>query len=221
MKTFFSRHLGLKLSSLALAYIIWAWVSSRSPGERLVNVNLDLRDTSETVVLDYAPKQIRVRLEGDQTVINRINDGDLIARPALPRVSAPLRRQLQILPEDVKGIPRWGVNLVVVDEEISVSLEPILSKALPVFAHLVGEPPAGFLKNQMKVDPEVVVVRGPSSRLGSLTHITTRDIDLRNQRSTFASRVGLVPPDRHCQFEPETVRVVVTIEEVAPEAEEQ
>lgn len=215
MKAFFSRHLTLKLMSLVMAYVVWAWVSSRSPGVRVVNINVDLRDTPDTVVQDFTPKQVRGRLEGDQTVINRITDGDLIARPAVPRVEGPIKRALQILPEDVKGLPRWGVNLVITEGEINASLEPIQSKALPVFTLLSGEPPVGYVKTRLAVDPQAVVVRGPASRVQALTHITTKEIDIRAQRRSFSSRVGLVLPDRHCQVEPETVRVTVDIAETS------
>lgn len=214
MKAFFSRHLTLKLMSLVMAYVVWAWVSSRSPGVRVVNINVDLRDTPDTVVQDFTPKQVRGRLEGDQTVINRITDGTRFRHVYRFQRGGPDQR-LKILPEDVKGLPRWGVNLVITEggDQRFAGTDPVQG---PAGLHpFVREPPVGYVKTRLAVDPQAVVVRGPASRVQALTHITTREIDIRAQRRSFSSRVGLVLPDRHCQVEPETVRVTVDIAETS------
>lgn len=205
------QNLGLKVFSLALAYLIWAWVVGRAPLVRFEQIPIDLQAPPGVVVLEYSPATVTVRLQGDPGVVRRISGADAVARVRVPRVDGRVTKSLTVQPENVVGIPS-GIDVQVRDPQVEAVLEGALVKSLKVVPRTSGRVPFGYRLVRLQSDPPAVTVRGPVSTLRSLETVATDEIDLTGRSLPFTARVTLTRAEAHLAFEPDSVRVAVDIQ---------
>ena len=78
------RNPGLKLASLVIAYVLWAWAVGQGPAIRQFAVPLQVQPPSDDfLVIDVRPSEVRVRVEGDPTTVRGIEAGEVYARHPL------------------------------------------------------------------------------------------------------------------------------------------
>jgi len=205
------QNLGLKLVSIGLAYLVWAWVVGRAPLVRFEQIPVDLQAPSGVVVLEFSPATVTVRLQGDPGVVRRINGADVVARIRVPRVDGRATKTLTIEPENVDGLPS-GVDVQVREPQVKAVLESALVKTVRVTPRTTGKVPFGYRVAQLQTDPGVVSVRGPVSAVRPLQTIVTDEIDLTGHSLPFTARATLARSEPHLSFDPEAVRVSIDIQ---------
>ena len=205
------QNLGLKLVSIGLAYLVWAWVVGRAPLVRFEQIPVDLQAPSGVVVLEFSPATVTVRLQGDPGVVRRINGADVVARIRVPRVDGRATKTLTIEPENVDGLPS-GVDVQVREPQVKALLESALVKTVRVTPRTTGKVPFGYRVAQLQADPGVVSVRGPVSAVRPLQTIVTDEIDLTGHSLPFTARATLARSEPHLSFDPEAVRVSIDIQ---------
>ena len=207
----FGQNLGLKLVSLLMAYLVWAWVVGRAPLVRFEQIPVDLQAPSGVVVLEFSPATVTVRLQGDPGVVRRINSADVVARLRVPRVDGRATRTLTIEPENVDGLPS-GVDVQIRDPQVKAVLESAMVKTVRVTPRTSGKVPFGYRVAQLQADPGVVTVRGPVSAVRPLQSVATDEIELSGHSLPFTARATLARSEPHLSFEPEVVRVSIDIQ---------
>ena len=205
------QNLGLKLVSIGLAYLVWAWVVGRAPLVRFEQIPVDLQAPSGVVVLEFSPATVTVRLQGDPGVVRRINGADVVARIRVPRVDGRATKTLTIEPENVDGLPS-GVDVQVREPQVKAVLESAMVKTVRVTPRTTGKVPFGYRVAQLQADPGVVSVRGPVSAVRPLQTIVTDEIDLTGHSLPFTARATLARSEPHLSFDPEAVRVSIDIQ---------
>ena len=205
------QNLGLKLVSIGLAYLVWAWVVGRAPLVRFEQIPVDLQAPSGVVVLEFSPATVTVRLQGDPGVVRRINGADVVARIRVPRVDGRATKTLTIEPENVDGLPS-GVDVQVREPQVKAVLESALVKTVRVTPRTTGKVPFGYRVAQLQADPGVVSVRGPVSTVRPLQTMVTDEIDLTGHSLPFTARATLARSEPHLSFDPEAVRVSIDIQ---------
>ena len=211
LRRVFGQNLGLKLVSIGLAYLVWAWVVGRAPLVRFEQIPVDLQAPSGVVVLEFSPATVTVRLQGDPGVVRRINSADIVARIRVPRVDGRATKALTIEPENVDGLPS-GVDVQVREPQVKAVLESALVKTVRVTPRTTGKVPFGYRLAQLQADPGVVAVRGPVSAVRPLQTIVTDEIELTGHSLPFTARATLARSEPHLTFDPETVRVSIDIQ---------
>ncbi len=205
------QNLGLKLVSLGLAYLVWAWVVGRAPLVRFEQIPIDLQAPSGVVVLEFSPATVTVRLQGDPGVVRRINSADVVARIRAPRVDGRATKTLTIEPENVVGLPS-GVDVQLREPQVKAVLESALVKTVRVIPRTTGRVPFGYRVVQLQSDPGVVTVRGPVSAVRPLQTVATEEIELAGHSLPFTARSTLARTESHLTFDPEAVRVSIDIQ---------
>jgi len=205
------QNLGLKLVSIGLAYLVWAWVVGRAPLVRFEQIPVDLQAPSGVVVLEFSPATVTVRLQGDPGVVRRINGADVVARIRVPRVDGRATKTLTIEPENVDGLPS-GVDVQVREPQVKAVLESAMVKTVRVTPRTTGKVPFGYRVAQLQADPGVVSVRGPVSTVRPLQTMVTDEIDLTGHSLPFTARATLARSEPHLTFDPEAVRVSIDIQ---------
>jgi YbbR domain-containing protein len=108
--------------------------------------------------------------------------------------------------------------LEVVPSTVSVRLEEIQERTVPVKVNLVGNVPFGYVYHAPKVDPEVVAVSGPASLVQS---VQAASVDVRLDGITVEVDSAFHPeavdsagnPVRNVQLNPQTVNVQLPVEQ--------
>jgi YbbR domain-containing protein len=211
LRRIFGQHLVLKLASLLMAYLVWAWVVGRAPLVRFEQIPVDLQAPAGVVVLEFSPATVTVRLQGDPGVVRRINSADVVARMRVPRVDGRATKTLTIEPENVNGLPS-GVDVQVRDPQVKAVLESAMVRTVRVNPRTAGKVPFGYRVAQIQTDPGVVTVRGPASVVRPMQTVATDEIDLAGHSLPFTARAPLARSESHLTFEPEAVRVSIDIQ---------
>ena len=205
------RHWGLKVVSLALATLIWIGVASESISEIVVEVPLEYRNVPlQSEILGDGTNTVEVRLRGPSRFIREIGSADIsstidVQKLGTGETEVPLTAQNVSAPV---GIEVLGVS----PPRIRVTVEPTVTKAVPVAPTISGFPALGFLVTGSSVDPPSVTVQGPASRVQSLQRIQTTTIDVSEKRESIRVTTQLDPDDPYLRIThigPVTVQVAI------------
>ena len=215
MRGLFRRNVGLKLVSLVLAFVTWVIVVGRSPGVRFVNAPVEFLAPEGLTVVDYSPREVRVRLQGDAPVLDRLSEQNVYARVQVEAGLRPNRPQkIAVQDREILGVPS-GVSKEIVTPALTVILERKLTKTVPVRVRITGSPPQGYRVAQATAEPQSVEVSGPDASIRAVDQIWTEPVDPKSHKRAFTAQTDLIrPPDALVTLKPDSVRVSVLIDEV-------
>jgi YbbR domain-containing protein len=181
----------MKLVALAITLALWLGVTglSKSATLRLTAIPLDVRYSNNIEVTNTPTTTINFVISGDSRKVSQIRAGDLAATIDISEV-APGDRVIPLTPETVYVFPLPpGVKVEeIVPRTLSVRIETVELKEVPVAAETSGKLPAGFEIYDTVITPPKVSVRGPSSFIRSLQSVPTERIDLAGRTIDFSSR---------------------------------
>jgi YbbR domain-containing protein len=211
-----TRNLGLKFLSLVIAFGLWSFVNfGERDTEQSLKVPLELRNIPAHLMIT-SPRIdfVDLRVTGPRTLLGRIDKTRLTvgldlsgvrAGPAVFRVAA-----------EALNLPR-GVKVVRLNpSQVTLELERVGHKTVPVHVRLVGRPPPDLLVADTKVSPETVQVTGPASDVEEVHAVNTEAIDI--SKATAGTIERELPVDSlgdYISSSAERVAVQVHIEEVA------
>lgn len=76
--------------------------------------------------------------------------------------------------------------------EVTVSLERVAERSLPVVANIAGAPEKGYALSQYTITPPVVRLRGPRTVVENTTSVLTEEISLDGITGDYKTRIGLL-----------------------------
>jgi len=213
-----THNLPLKLLALTISVGLWAFVNfGERDTEEAIKVPVELRQIPAALMITSARvDSVDVRVVGPRTLLGRIDHNQLslpldlsgaLAGPAVFTVNV-----------DRFNLPR-GVRVVrVTPAQITITLERIGRKVVPVELRLEGEPPEDFEISSATVVPAAVEIAGPESLVDPIETVGT-DILLLDAASRAAIRreLPIEPLGEYVTPKPSTVAVDVVIEEVVVE----
>jgi len=216
----FTRDVGLKLISLAVAFGLWAFVNaSERDTEQALQVPLELRDIPAAMMItsprvDFAD----VRVSGPRTLLSRIDRKRLM----IPLDLAGLRPGPAVfrVTADALNLPR-GVKVVrITPAQISIDIERMVRRTMPVRLQLAGKLPAGLRVVDSRVSPDTVEVLGPASAVEDITSPETEPLDLSHIGPGKIERELALPSvSEYVSFSAQRVAAQVQISEVEVERE--
>ena len=109
--------------------------------------------------------------------------------------------------------------LEVTPNEISIVLERIITRTLPIHVQVIGEPALGYEASKPMSSYSSVSVQGPETLVNTVTDVVV-SMDLRGQRETLEQSFALRPTDIGGQtisglrLEPSTVQVKIEVEQL-------
>jgi YbbR domain-containing protein len=205
------RHLGLKLTALALGTLLWFTVSGNQIERRVpVPVSYSNVPSGFEMTGDQAD-EATVHVRGEDSLVAGLAPGDL--RVIVDLKDAHTGSNLLPLQTSHVVVP-LGVEVLQVDPgAVMVTLEPTGRLDAPVVPTVEGQPAPGFEVKQVIVEPPTVAVFGPESRLRYPVSVVTERVSVDGRRSTVVQDVNVAVVDAQLRLrKPGTVRVTVRIE---------
>ena len=181
----------MKSIALAITLALWFGVNGlHTPTvERLKDITLKLRISNNLEITNDPVKEVDLVVRGDTRKIDQIPK-DLEVSVELADVQ-PGDRTIELTPDtvNIKDLPT-GVKLEEIQpSRISITLEPVEKREVPVKVATLNNLPEGFeMYREPAAVPNKVVVRGPASYVNSLDFISTDRIDLRGKKEDFATQ---------------------------------
>lgn len=196
------RHnLGLKLAALAGAVALWTFVATRPTLERAVEA--ELRYANVPHDLELNPDQVdrvTVVLSGGRSRLDELAARTLGAEVDLSHAPGPGERTFTITEESL-ALPQ-GVRFVrAIPSQLRLQLEARVRRQLEVQPSFVGVAANGYALDFYTVDPPMLTVVGPESRVNLLGQVTTDRIDLSRVAGEKTFHAAAYVSDPYVRFE--------------------
>lgn len=211
-----TRNLSLKLLSLLIAFGLWSFVNfGERDTEDTLKVPLELRNIPPQLMIT-SPRNdfVDVRVVGPRTLLGRV-DRNRLALPLDLNGVKPGPAVFRVGAEAL-ALPR-GVRVVRINPaQVTIELERVSHKTIPVRLRLVGKPPADLQVVDTKVSPEMVQVSGPASDIENVSVVPTQAIDISKLSvGTIERELPLEAAGDYVSFSASRVAIQVRIEEVS------
>lgn len=194
------RNIGRNLRSLFWALVLGlaVWVAAVTAADPDVlriypsPVNLEIAGQSPGLVITgELPKEVRVTIRAPQSVWNQ-----LTARPESVRAILDLSgvgAGAHVVTVRIQSDARPVRIVTVAPAAIPLTLEPRVSRTMPLESTLIGKPAIGYQAGDLTVDPREVVVSGPQSLVSRAAHarIVLNVADLRDSIDQETSIVAV------------------------------
>lgn len=211
-------NLGLAGLALLISVALWILVVNDQNPERVatpdIAITVEITKVPPGLVLMNTLEPVRFGIQAPSDKWTGLSASSFRATVDLSRLSPGIHA---VPVEAEASDPRVSV-LEVIPSTVSVRLEEVQERTVPVKVNLVGNVPFGYIYGTPKVDPQVVVVSGPSSLVQS---VETASVDVRLDGITVQIDTAFHPNPvdssgntvRNVQMNPQTVTVQLPIQQ--------
>ena len=214
---FLRRNLGLKVISLILAISLWAYVKYTSTpyasmtSEAKISVPVSVEDKPDNLVAIDVPERVSVTVKGAPERLSKLKPSHFRATINLSDKKAGLHNQpvVVIPPPEVKVI---GIN----PYKISLQLDPLEKRLVPVKIETTGSVSSGFILGRMSAKPENLLLSGAKSIISRVKEVqAVCDID--GAETDLVQRVSVDVVDENgkildgLKVEPPRVRATINV----------
>jgi YbbR domain-containing protein len=207
-------NLGLKVSALLLAVLVYLNVATDRTGTMLVTFPLDFVDLPDSLSLSGpAPAVVQAELRGTlkQLIALRVKEPSL----RIPMSAAePGHFVRSLVPSDLP-LPAGGpisVENLVGPKVIEVDVDRRATRDVPVAVRVAGSPATGFeYSGHATVQPARVQVTGPRGVVEGIDSLRVGDVRLDGHRDTLRAVVPVGGLPERCSADPTSVQVQLAI----------
>ncbi len=213
IKKFLLRNLSLKIASLFLAIILCFYVAGEQKDELEKRAILDIEPPAGMIISNRSTDKINILFRGPKNKLNLVSP-DITIRYKIKNIEKAGKYSFTI---PIKGIEvPSGVKIASVKPSIvAVKLDKLISKWLPIKVNIKGEAAEGYrvVKDKIRFNPNISLVKGPEKLLENLEFIYTSPIEVTGYIRSFTQRVSLQPFVKGQLPSLDTIEVDIPIEE--------
>jgi len=199
----------LKLVALVLAAMLWMAVANEASSEIGLEVPLEYRNIPPQLeITGDMPNTVQVRLRGSSNVIKEITARDVSTIIDLSKMVHG-EKIVPLSPQNVQA--PFGAEVIrVTPSSVRFYLERTITKAVPVMPTVV--PPDSYEIAKILVNPSIVEIEGPESRVNALSYIATIAIRLDRKQTRVEQTADLDVGDPQIRLKhPSPVNVKIEI----------
>ena len=183
---------GLKLTSILLAFALWLMVRG-GQGERVLTVPLTVQIPRDMEIVNDRPSVVEITAQGTLPGLSG-SQPDLIYNIDLQSADEG-EHTVPLTPGGVRVGPGTGLRVVRVSPaRLTLVLERVISKDVPIRVTVNGKPAQNFEIYKMTFRPEIVSITGPKSSVNAIQEVSTDPIPIANQSRSFDARVNFNIP---------------------------
>jgi YbbR domain-containing protein len=177
IKTIFTNDLGIKISSIFIAVVIWGWVQNTQITTTTARVKIDYIWPNELVRVEDSIQSIILTAEGPQGRISMMDSVDLRLRVDISDGVEGIN-PIDFSSRSIENLPQ-GVEIVRISPPlIEVELDKPMTREVPVVANLVGSINDAWEITSTEIMPSSVTISGPQSRIKNIVSIQTDPISV-------------------------------------------
>ena len=181
---------GFKLLSLFFAIFLWYFVAGEDKIDTNVFIPVELVNLPrDLVVSNQYKKQLEVTISGPRGLINGIAKQH-ISRTVNLTQAKPGTMSVHNDPESI-SLPRGITILRIQPTHMTLLIDRLIEKDLPIRAVVTGKPAPGFELTAVKLDPALMSLSGPQAILGDISYLSTSPIDINELKGSTTQQVTL------------------------------
>jgi len=204
----------LKLGSIAFAIGLWGFVNlGAREADRSIIVPLEFRNLPpKLMITSPIPESVDVRLRGPRTILGTIDEHRQQIAIELGNVATG-HTSFKI-DADMLNLPRGVTVTRLSPVQVTLEVERIIERMLPVVTNLTAVVPAGYRVVESEIRPAEVSVTGPAAQVEALRNIPTGPLHLAPTSGNFDETVALEHPADVIRLSPDRVLVRGLLEEL-------
>jgi len=167
----------LKIVSLCLGTLLWYFVVGEDQVDMNIQVPIEVLNLPEDLVIsNQFKKELDVSIRGPRSIIQELRQRN-ITRPIDLSDAEPGTRVINNENDSIP-LPRGISVLQLQPANITLSIDRLIQKQIPIHAVTEGEVSPGFKLQQISLDPNKIVVSGPKTVIESELALKTYVINL-------------------------------------------
>ncbi len=219
IKRFLLRNLSLRILAVLIAVGLWFFVNA---GQREAQTNLlvpvEYRSLpTGLIIVNRRPDFVNLSISGPRTLLSLLDPGRLTVHLDLRGIT-PGQADLKITP-DMFRIPRQTTIDRIVPSQITLDVDQIMTRELPVRLSINGQVASGLAIGSVDLKPPVVTATGPSHSLRNLDAIDTMPFDVQGASEPVSRYVELADVGSLIKLSSKWVLATVKLQEVISERE--
>jgi YbbR domain-containing protein len=180
----------LKLLSLLFALFLWYFVVGEDKVDMNVTLPVEIVNLPrELVISNQFKRQLEVTVSGQRSLIRGMAEQHISRTIDLSK-AAPGTVVIQNNPDSI-SLPRGLSILRVQPPTITLLLDRLIQKELPIKPILVGKVHKDFRLDSVTADPTTLEISGPQSILGHEQNLKTSSIDINGLDQSAVKQVSL------------------------------
>jgi diadenylate cyclase len=177
LRRLFFHNVGLKLFSLALAFVLWVAVHRDPIAEVAMEVPIEFHNIPQNVEISSDTSyRATVRLRGPQREIRELTPASVQAVVELSG-SVSGERTFDLTSQQVHH-PRDLEVVQIVPSEFHVSFDTRATRNVPVRPRVIGSFVTGYELGKIAVDPPSITINGPQKHVAAVDAAITDPIDV-------------------------------------------
>ena len=223
MMRWFTHNWGLKVISLVLAIGTWYYAVGEENIEvtRVIPLKIQMTSTQMTVS-EISARTVQVTLLAPRALIVNLASQDIQALHKVgPEIKTAGEYSFRLEPSEIR-LPSFQIRVSkILPETVTVKLDELMVQKLEIQPDFVGEPAIGYklLKDELRMDPNAILTRGPKGVLEKMKSAKTEPIDLVGRIRSFHRTVEVKLPPGVKAMSESLVNVYVPIREEFGEKE--
>ena len=195
MMLWLTRNWTVKLISLVLAVGLWYYAVGEESVEVKRAIPLEVTIQNDKMsILDTSVRNVWVTLAAPRGLLSQLASKEITAAHEIgTEVKTAGDYSFRLEPREIK-LPGPQIRVVkIVPEVIRVKIDEMIVKKLKIIPNFVGEPAFGYhvKEDEIKLDPNAVLVEGPKRQLETLDSVKTARIELVGRMRSFRRTFGL------------------------------
>ena len=177
----------IKLVALFITVVFWFVVFGKKDLEITKLVKLDVLTPKELMVSTDIPSEIHIRIRGPSVLLKALENKEQIIKQDLSKHKAGFT-SIKIFPEMV-DLPLGTKVVDFYPSIITLQLEPVIWKEVPLKPNLTGELAPGLMLNRLELRPQKTVIYGPRSRINEIQFLETESMDLQSIQKSQEQKI--------------------------------
>lgn len=190
MKKRLFENLGLKVSAVLIAVLLWLFVTWRGQSEVSFDVSLEFKDVpADLGIASVSAKSTNVTVKGQDRIMKSLKPADI-------RVLIDMSKarkgdgSYHINKDDVK-LP-YAMSVTSIDPStIRVRLDETVTRVVPVRVSITGTPGPGYYIKSVDVDPKSIVIQGLKAEVRKINEVGTDQMDISGIKSTQSQELNI------------------------------
>ncbi|MBP9865831.1 MAG: hypothetical protein KBC91_05450 [Candidatus Omnitrophica bacterium] len=216
-----TRDWGLKLVALVLAIGLWFYAVGEESVEVERTVPLEIYvQNKQMSMLKASVKSVRVKLVAPRTRISEIASKDIHAKHVIgAEVKTAGDYSFRLEAREIR-VPSPDIRVMeITPSVVVVTLDEVIVQKLLVKPKFVGEPAYGYKvkEDEIRIDPNALLVEGPKGKLEKIDSISTERIDLVGRIRSLRRTVKLDLPEGVRPLSEEMIDIMIPIKEESGE----
>ena len=210
MKKLLFENLGLKISAVLIAVLLWLFVTSRGQSEMSLEIPVEFKDVPVGLgIASTSAKMVNVTIKGQERVMKNV-------RPTDVRVFIDLSKakkgegSFRISQDDIK-LPYAMKVMNIEPTTLRVKLDETATKLVTVNPVITGTPGKGFYVKAIEVEPKSIVIQGLKTEVRKIGEIRTETMDISGIGETVTQELNVDASGANIKLEKDRVRVTVVI----------